>query len=421
MLSLKEKIKNQLSLSSEVKILRVIDKIFNFAIGCEAEEIFFEPRAKDLAVIFSSGGEIKNTLLLPKKAEQAVIAAIKEMAGLNYPGDNAPPGGKFKKDYLGYKIIFSLAVHPAASGERLAVSLTREKFKLLGLGRLGLNKESLRLVKKAMAGGKGIVLVIGASNSGRTSTLYSFIDFLKSPGLNIATVEREIAADLPEINQSRLNPAAGFGSGAAVNALRRQDADVVMIGEINDRETAEAALHLADSGHFVLAGIEGRDATAALNYLKDLGAPLALFSANAKLMITQRLVGKNCPYCLGKKKIGSDNLRRLEQKLSLKKLLPRLKRDKIISGKIADTEDLVFYRGRGCPRCQNRGSLGKIGIFEVLEITPAVKSLIRGGHFSAISAELKKQNSYSLAEDALIKSLNGLITVEEVFKAVSHR
>ncbi|MDD5527399.1 MAG: ATPase, T2SS/T4P/T4SS family [Patescibacteria group bacterium] len=417
MQSIREKVKEQLSLSSDVRVIRAIDKIFNFAIGCEAEEILFEPRAKDLAVNFMADGELKNTLLLPKKAEQAVIAGVKAKAGLNYPADNSAGGRKFKKDFLGYKIIFSLCVRSGSAGEKITVNLAKEKFQLFGLGQLGLNAKALEIVKKNLLNRQGLTAVIGDFNSGRTATLYSFINFLKHPELNIATVEKDVACDLPEINQSRLSKLDGFSAKNAINALKRQDADVIMIGDINDRETAEAAFNLAQSGHFILAGIYSRDIVVALNFLQEAGVTLSSFSANAKMAITQRLADKNCPFCLTKQKIGRESRRRLEEKLSLRKLLSRLMRDKIISNRINKPEDLIFYKSAGCPRCHNSGVAGKIGIFEVLEITPEVKNIIKTGHFSSLRREPEKQGGYSLAEDALIKALGGLISLEAVIKA----
>jgi type IV pilus assembly protein PilB len=416
MLSLKDKAKEQLSVSADVRIIRIIDKIFNFAIGCEADEIRFESEAKGLAVNFIVGGELKNTLLLPRESELAVLAGIKGMAGFNYPTDNLASSGGFKKDYSGYKVIFSLQLHPTQSGEKVIINLRKEKFELLGLGRLGLASKSLAKVKKVLTDKKGLIAVIGGSSSGITSTLYSLINYFEHQQFNIATIEKEALCDLPGINQSQLRPRLGFGPRAAANALRRQDTDVVMIGEVNDQETAEAAFHLAQSGRFVLAGISARDITAALNFLPEWNIPANLFAANAKLIITQRLVNKNCPFCLSRQKIGPDSLKRLEEKISLSKLLPRLRQDKIISAQITKAKDLVFYKNSGCPRCQKRGVLGKIGIFEILVVTQEVKKIIKAGHSPALGNEIKKQGGYSLAEDALIKALSGLVSVDTILK-----
>jgi type II secretory ATPase GspE/PulE/Tfp pilus assembly ATPase PilB-like protein len=413
---LREKLKDQLALEVDAKTIRVIDKLLNYAVGIEADEIYFEPETERLAVIFRAGGEVKNKIFLPKKIEDALLSGLQEMAGADRGAPDGNGGGKFKKDYLGYKIIFSLAKLPTAAGERIIIDLDRENFELLQIGRLGLAGKNLAVVKNNLAGRKGLILVIGGFNSGRTTTLYSFLNCLSGPELNLTTVESDIAFDLPEINQSRLDPISGYGSREAMNSLRRQDIDAAMIGEIFDRATAETALHLARAGHLVLAGFYGRDFMSALSFFQDLGIAPSLFADNIKLVVTQSLIGRNCPYCLGRQRLGRAAYRRLEEKLSLNNLLPRLKAEKIISEKIRQAEDLVFYKSGGCPRCRNSGTAGKIGIFEVLAIDSEVKKLIGTGHFSAIQSELEKQGGYGLAQDALAKALQGLTSVEEVFK-----
>jgi len=417
MLLLKDKLKEQLALDLDAKTIRVIDKLLNYAVGLEAVEIRFEPEAEKLAVIFSADGEVKNRISLPKKIEPVLINGLKEMAKADRPDSAA---GKFKKDYQGYKIIFSLTVRPTAAGERMIIDISRENFELLGIGRLGLAGKNLAIVKNNLAKRKGLTLVIGGFNSGRTTTLYSFFNYLNKPELNLATVENSIAFDLPEINQSRLDPISGYDARQAMNSLRRQDVDAAMIGEIVDRATAETAMHLAQAGHFILAGFYGHDFTSALSFFQDLGINPSLFANNISLVITQRLVDKNCPHCLSRQRLGQDSYRRLEEKLSLKKIFSKLKADKIISEKISQLEDLSFYKSGGCPRCKNSGVAGKIGIFEVLEIDSEVKKLLNTGHFSAIQGEVKKQGSYSLIEDALIKALNGIISIEEVFALIDN-
>jgi type II secretory ATPase GspE/PulE/Tfp pilus assembly ATPase PilB-like protein len=191
-----------------------------------------------------------------------------------------------------------------------------------------------------------------------------------------------------------------------------------MIGEIIDKETAAAAANLARVGRFVLAGLQAHNLPAALSFFQDLGVASSLFSESASLAITQRLAARNCPHCLKQQRIGRDSLKKLSEKIALKKLLPLLKRDKIISEKINKPEDLIFYKSSGCQRCHNSGVAGKIGIFEVLEITPAVKNIIKTGHFSALRQETEKQGGHTLAEDALIKSLTGLIPIDEVFRII---
>jgi type II secretory ATPase GspE/PulE/Tfp pilus assembly ATPase PilB-like protein len=410
---LKEKLKEQLALDLDAKTIRVIDKLLNYAVGIEATEICFESEAAKLAVIFCADGEVKNKISLPKKIEAVLINGLKEIAGVNRLDSAA---GKFKKDYQGYKIIFSLNARPTAVGERITIDISRENFELLGIGRLGLTGKNLAIVKNNLAKRKGLVLVIGGFNSGRTTTLYSFLNYLNKAELNLATVESDISYDLPEINQSRLDPISGYDSRQAMNSLRRQDIDAAMIGEIVDRATAETAMRLAQAGHLILAGFYGQDFCSALSFFRDLEIAPSLFLDSIKLAVTERLVDKNCPHCLSRQRLGQDSFRQLEEKLSLKKLFPKLKADKIISEKFSQPEDLSFYKSSGCPRCKNSGVAGKIGIFEVLEIDSDVKKIISTGHFSLVHGETEKQGRYTLIQDALSKALSGVISIEKIFE-----
>ena len=408
MYTLKEKTKEQLRVDKDVKAIRAIEKLLNLAVSAEADEIFFEP-AENLDVIFRAGGEAKNKFSLPMKIAPAILDGLRSLAREN--------GGKFKQEFNGYKIIFSLTI----SGGRFIVNLHKEIFLLLSLNRLGLSGKNLELVKKNLAGKKGLTLVLGEFNSGRTTTLYSFLHYLSNPGLNLATLENNVIFDLPEINQSRLDPLSGYNFAQGLNSLRRQDIDGAMIAEIIDQETAEAAMRLAAAGHFVLAGLHARDLASALSFFHDSSTPLNLFSDTAKLIITQSLVEKNCPHCLKAKKIGADSLKKLAAKINLKKILPRLRDDKIISAKIKKPQDLIFYKSSGCQRCHNYGTDGRIGIFEVVRMTPEVKKIIKSGHFSLLRAEAGKQDNYSLVEDVLIKALQGLTSLEELFKVIDSR
>lgn len=417
MFSLKEKTKEHLGLDSDPKIIRIIDKLLNYAISTEAAEIFFEPKEDDLAVIFRIASGTENILRVPKKTESALIHGLKEMAGISNSLGNSTSSGKFKKDYQGFKIIFSLAVHPTAVGEKMTIDLQKENFELLEVGRLGFNAPALAAVKNNLNKKNGLTLVVGNFNSGRTATLYSFLNFINKPDLNIATVESDIAFDLPQINQSRLAPISGFNSAVALNSLRHRDADVIMIADINDQETTELAMQLAESGRFVLGGLYSKDVVTALTFFRDLEIPLSSFTSSVKMVVAQRLLKKNCPHCLAEQRISAETRRALQKKFDLTRLIKKMRTDKIVSEKVSGAEDLVFYKGRGCSYCQETGFLGKTGIFEVLEITPEVKQMIKEGHFSGARQEIKKQGGYLIEEDALIKALGGSAEIEEVFRA----
>lgn len=416
MFSLKEKTKEHLGLDLDPKIIRIIDKLLNYAISAEAAEIFFEPREDDLAVIFRIASGIENVLRVPKKTESALIYGLKEMAGISDSLRNTSDSGKFKKDYQGFKVIFSLAVHPTTAGEKITIDLQKEKFELLEIGRLGFNAPALAAVKKNLNKKNGLTLVVGNFNSGRTATLYSFLNFINKPDLNIATVESDIALDIPQINQSLLDPISGFSSAVALNSLRHRDADVIMIADINDQETTELAMQLAESGRFVLGGLYSQNAATALTFFRDLEIPLSSFNSAVKMVVTERLLRKICPHCLTEQKISATTRQALQKKFDLDKLLKKMRADKVLPAKVSGAEDLVFYKGRGCSYCGETGFLGKAGIFEVLEITPEVKKIIKEGHFSRIQEEVRRQGGYLLEEDALIKVLGGSVEIEEVFR-----
>lgn len=418
MLSLKEKIKEHLSLSPDIKVIRVIDKLLNYAIGAGAVEILFEPGEKELSIIFRLDNGADKAFSIPKRMESDLLCGFKEMAGIFGHKDNVLGIGKFKKDYQGFKIIFSLTIHPTASGEKITIDLQKEKIEMLQIGRLGFNAPALATIKKKLSEQQGLILVIGGYNSGRTTTLYSFLDYLNKPELNITTVERNIVLNIPKINQSQLDPISGYSSSIAVNSLRRQNVDVAMIGEISDQETAEAAICLASKGRLIISGLYSQNIGTALDFFRDLPIQIPSLTSAVKMVITQKLLKKNCPHCLVEEKISAGTKQKLKEKFSFEELLSRLRADKIVSEKISGPEDLVFYRSRGCATCGNTGYSGRIGNFEVLEMTPEVKKNIREGHFSTVRQEIKKQEGYLLEEDALIKALGGLVEIEEVLKGL---
>jgi type II secretory ATPase GspE/PulE/Tfp pilus assembly ATPase PilB-like protein len=419
---LKEKLKEQLVLSRDVRAIRTIDKLLDYAIGLEAGEICFESEDKGLAVIFRADNEVKNRIMIPKKIEQALLAGFRELSGArSSAAGDVSWNGRFKKDYPGLKIIFSLSARSTASGEKMTIGLQKEKFELLEVGRLGFSARNLAAVKKNLNERKGLTLVAGEFNSGRTTTLYSFLNHINHPELNVATIEKEVAYDIPKINQSRLDPISGYDSSSAISSLRRQNVDAVMIGDINDKETAEAALHLALGGHFVLGGFYGSDVASILSFFQDLSIPLHLFAAAVKMVVAQRLVRKNCPHCLAKQKIGENARKKLKENFAFSPLLKRMRADKLVSEKVSKPEDLVFYKSRGCSRCRGSGLAGRVGIFEVLRMTPEAKQTVKEGHFSGIRQEISRQGGYLLKEEALLKAISGLTTIEEVFKIIDNR
>jgi type IV pilus assembly protein PilB len=415
MFSLQEEIKEWLVAGSDAKTARIIDKILSFAIGCEAEEIIFEPTEGGLAVNLSADRSLKSSFLIPKGLAEPFIGVLKKISGLN---NDQLSRGIGKKDCFGSKVIFSFATHNTKEGEKIVVELKKEKFQLLDPGRLGLPPASLASVKKRLDKRKGLILVAGNNDSGRTTTLYSLLNYLNRPEFNLATLEGEISFNIPGVNQSRVDQRRGFDHRSALHHLRRQDADVIMVGEIGDRETALGVVDLAHAGHLVLAGISAANIDSVFDRLKDWGIDMPFFASAASLIIVQRLADRNCPFCLSERKPTIETWRRLKGKIDFKTLPSRLKKDRIIPAKINQAEKLKFYKSKGCPRCGGTGHAGKIGIFEVLEIDKEAGDIIRSGHFCLLRERIVKQGNYLLAEDYFAKAAAGLVVIEKLSAAI---
>ena len=418
MQAIKEKIKDQLFLAPSPAVSRILEKIFNYAAAEEIDEIIFESVGEKGLVKFYDAGEDKGSLNFSETTKNLVFQALKKLAGMK--GCEKNERGEFKKECIGTKILFSVTSYLFSHSEKIVINLRRDKFEVLDVASLGLEKSISGRVKEILEKSQGLVLVVGPFNSGKTSTLYSFVNHVNSPDLNVTTFEREISYDMPTVNQSRLGDKPGFRP-LSLSSIVKQDPDVVMIDEIVDKDAALAALHLADHGYFVLAGVEGLNTASILSSFQGLGVSLSLFSSSVKMVVNQRLVLKNCPKCLEKQKIGAELKKRLKTYFPKPELLARLKDKKILAPEIESIEDMVFYRGQGCEACRQKGVSGRIGIFEILIMNDEAKKLIKGGHFSRVNEEVFDQEGFSLVESAFIKAAAGIISPEEVLRIAEEK
>jgi len=415
--SLKEKVKEQLAIAEETLATRIIDKIFNYVANEDIDEVIIEQNGQKGEVKFLEFGEVKEKLSLAEKLKVTISQSIKAMAGIAFDNVSNVGRGHFKKESLGKKIVFSVAVYNIDQKEKIIIHVSRNKVKPFSISSLGGERNVLEKIKSTLNQAKGLVFVIGPFNSGKTSTLYSFLSFLNKPELNISTMEDEISYDLPEINQIKIDRRFGVDHSALFSSLLRQDPDVVMIDEIFDREAAEAALNLSLRGYFVLAGVYSQNVFTCLDFLQGLGINLNLLAQAVKLFVNQRLIPKNCHHCLEKEKLTKTSLEKIKKTFG-NTFLEKLKNEKIIPSKIKKWEEISFYRGSGCERCHKTGQLGQIGIFEILEMSEVVKNYIKQGHLSAIKNEIKKQENFTLAEEAMAKAVRGLTTIDEVIKLI---
>lgn len=414
MKTIKEKKKQQLSLATDLAAGRILEKILGYAVAEEVDEMIFDSSVKGAKVRFCDAGHIKGELSFPSSVRGSIFSALKELSGAS-----CDRPGEFKRDLPGGKILFSVSLYKREKEEMIIVSLSRTSFEVLGVCQLGFEKKVLGRVKEVLEeGGKGLVLVTGPFDSGKTSTLYSFISHINSPELNITTFERQISFDLPDVNQSPFGDKPGLRQPFSLSSILRQDPDVVMIDEATDKAAIDAALNLSDRGYFVLAGLFGRKFSSTLDFLQGLDVSLPLFVSSVKMLVNQRTAARNCPSCLKRSKMDRTSFSRMKTALFRPGLFEELKERKLVGDGVSGLEDIAFYESVGCDKCRGKGSLGRVGVFEVLMMSDEVVKAIRGGHFSSVDLEVSRQDCFTLAESALIKAAAGIISPKELLKII---
>ena len=402
-------------LAEDLPIIRIVDTLLEYAIFEKASDIHIEPTEKEVIVRYRIDGVMRKVMTLPKNTQPGIIARIKVLSNLKLDEHRLPQDGRFKVRTLEYQISFRVSIIPVFDGEKVVMRLLDEKGQILSLDKLGFQKEPLETLKKNIEKPHGMILVTGPTGSGKTTTLYSILNVLNKPTVNISTIEDPIEYRMPGINQSQVNPKIGFDFAAGLRAFLRQDPDIIMVGEIRDPETAEIAVHAAMTGHLVLSTLHTNDAVTTIPRLSDMNIPTFLITTTTNCIIAQRLVRKICPECIASYKLTPETIEDLSQKLNMDSILETLKQKKIIETK--NLKNLLFYKGKGCKKCNNEGYKGRIGIYEIFEITPEIIELInKKAEVETLNKAAKKQGMLSIVEDGFIKAKKGITTIEEVLR-----
>jgi type II secretory ATPase GspE/PulE/Tfp pilus assembly ATPase PilB-like protein len=328
-----------------------------------------------------------------------------------------PQDGRFKIQTPEYKVAFRVSIIPTYDGEKIVLRLLNEKAQILSLEQLGLQKDSLIRVRQALKKPHGMILVTGPTGSGKTTTLYTLLNLLNTPQVNISTIEDPIEYRIANINQSQVNPKIGFTFAKGLRAFLRQDPNIIMVGEIRDDETATIAVHAAMTGHLVLSTLHTNDAVTTLPRLLEMGVPAYLVASTTNLIIAQRLVRKICTGCIQSYNLDKLMIKSLEEQLNTLDLLTTLEKQGAIMSAKQKLESLLFYKGRGCKQCNNQGYRGRIGIYETLLIDQEISQLIiKNVDKKEIYAQARKRGMLTLLEDGFIKAKNGITTIEEILR-----
>ena len=404
-------------LAKDLPTVRIVDTLLEYAIFEDASDIHIEPEEKEMIVRYRVDGILRNVMTLPKNVQSGIIARIKILANLKVDEHRLPQDGRFKIATEEYKVSFRVSIIPTYDGEKIVMRLLPEKAQVLNLEQLGFQPGSLEIIKRNIAKPHGMVLVTGPTGSGKTTTLYTVLNILNTPKVNILTIEDPIEYRMQHVNQSQVNPKIGYTFANGLRAFLRQDPDIIMVGEIRDQETAEIAIHAAMTGHLVLSTLHTNDAPTTLPRLMEMGVPSFLVASTTNVIIAQRLVRKICPNCIQSYNLDKQTIEELKKQLNIESILKTLQKEKTIIDAKKGLESLLFYRGKGCKQCNNNGYKGRIGIYETMEITDKISDMILR---KASRTELKKQaieqGMLTIVEDGFIKAKNGITSIEEIMR-----
>lgn len=404
-------------IAEELPVVRIVDALLTHAIIQNASDIHIEPMETEIVVRYRIDGILHDAMTLPKTAAFGIVARIKVLANLKLDEKRLPQDGRFKMEVNEQKVSFRVSTLPTFYGEKTVMRLLRENAGGFTLEGLGFHGEGLERIHHATKQTTGMILATGPTGSGKTTTLYTILDIVNTPGVNISTVEDPIEYQMPRVNQTQVRPEIGLSFANGLRALVRQDPDIIMVGEIRDGETASLAINAALTGHLVLSTLHTNSAAGAVPRLFDMGVEPFLLVSTLRVIIAQRLVRVLCnqkeKYTLSKNEIAS-----LERMADLDRVLTTLKDEHIVDGS-ATWSSIPFCKPSPSPECGD-GYSGRLGIHEVLTLSSAIRDLIiANATTDTIEKQARKEGMLTMAEDGIYKAAQGVTTLEEVFRVVS--
>lgn len=404
-------------LAEDLPVVRIVETLLSHAALEKASDIHIEPYEKELVVRYRIDGLLHDAMILPKTAAPGISARIKVLSGLRLDEKRLPQDGRFKIDHEGAHISFRVSTLPTYYGEKIVMRLLPDTATGRSLESMGFHGEGLERIHEGLKASTGMILATGPTGSGKTTTLYSMLDILNTPDVNISTVEDPIEYQVARINQTQVKPEIGLTFAAGLRSLVRQDPDIIMVGEIRDKETIGLAVNAALTGHLVLSTLHTNSAAGAIPRMLDMGAEPFLLVSTINLIIGQRLV-RRLTKDKEEHKLSKSELASLKEKVDLDKVLKDLKEEKIVKPDETWSE-IKFYRP--VPSKNNEdGYEGRVGIHEVLRMSPAIKELImKNATADQLEAEARRSGMLTMLEDGIFKAVQGITTIEEVLRVVT--
>jgi type IV pilus assembly protein PilB len=395
---------DQLTKTSEVQMSRIVDLLINYASQDKASDVHIEPQEKESLVRFRIDGILHDVLFLPKSLHDQIITRIKILSKLRTDEHLSPQDGKMRIALEEEEIDIRVSILPITEGEKAVLRLLSSKFRKFSLVDLGMNEKDLKKVTTAYDKPYGMILSTGPTGSGKTTSIYAILKILNTRDKNITTIEDPAEYRIKGVNQINVNTKTNLTFASGLRSILRQDPNIIFVGEIRDSETAGIAVNASLTGHLVLSTLHTNDAATALPRLTDMSVEPFLVASTVNVIIGQRLIRKICEICKGTRSIAREELLRN---------LP----SEIINNFAGKKSTVTIYQGAGCKICHLTGYSGRIGVFEVLEVTKSIRDLItKRQDADIIMQKAIEEGMTTMLDDGLDKVLKGLTTIEEVLR-----
>ncbi|HMS23021.1 MAG TPA: GspE/PulE family protein [Candidatus Levybacteria bacterium] len=385
----------------EAPIAKIVSTILEYAIKSRASDVHIEPQEDRVRVRYRIDGILYERLALPKAVQDAVISRIKILSDLKIDERRTPQDGRFNFKYLDQEVDLRVSVLPTTYGEKIVMRLLRKSGGVPTLTELGIRGTAQKELEAAISRPHGIIIVCGPTGSGKTTTLYAVLSRINTTKVNISTLEDPVEYQIPGANQVQINPDVGLTFASGLRAFLRQDPNIILVGEIRDKETTDLAIQAALTGHLVFSTLHTSNASGALPRLIDMGAETFLLASTMTAIVGQRIARKICPDC----------------KISYVPTPEVVLEIKHVLGTLMPQGEIHLYKGNGCESCGQSGYLGRVGIYEVLTVTNQIaKMILERSDANSIEQEAKKEGMITIKEDGYLKALEGTTTIEEVLR-----
>jgi type IV pilus assembly protein PilB len=396
---------------TDAPISKIVAVMLKYAQEGRASDVHIEPYEKELKVRYRVDGILHTSLVLPKNTQSQIVSRIKVLANLKIDETRVPQDGRFQLEINNRRIDFRVSVLPITQGEKVVLRVLDPSAGIMDFESLGLVSHNMEVLNKGINQPFGMILITGPTGSGKTTTLYAILKILNQEGVNIISLEDPVEYYIPGVNQSQIKPEIGYTFASGLRSILRQDPDIILVGEIRDSETADLAVHAALTGHLLLSTLHTNNAVGVVPRLVDMGIEPFLMPSALNLAMAQRLVRRLCEKCKEEIAPSPKILEMIEKELA--GVPPEVFKEFKIK------KPFKLYQSPGCPACNNKGTKGRIAVFEMLLMTKELERIVIEDLTEAnILKEADRQKMITMKQDGLLKALQGAVGLEEVLKVV---